>query len=164
MPDQSHSPLSGLSRALGRIPSGLFVLTVRHGDHATGMLASWVQQAGFDPPMVTVAVRRDRFVNDWIDESGRCTLNQFATGSKSLIRHFSRGFSPEAPAFEGLALRGDARGGPVLVAALSYLDLEVVGAMVGGDHRVLLAKVVAGDQIDPLGEPFLHVRANGFHY
>ena len=30
--------------ALGRIPSGLFVLTLRHGGRETGMLASWVQQ------------------------------------------------------------------------------------------------------------------------
>ena len=30
--------------ALGRIPSGLFVVTACRGDDATGMLASWVQR------------------------------------------------------------------------------------------------------------------------
>ncbi len=33
-----------LAAALGRIPSGLFVLTAGSGATETGMLASWVQQ------------------------------------------------------------------------------------------------------------------------
>src|SRR4051794_25803430 len=98
----SHSPVSGLARALGRIPSGLYILTVRQGDRATGLLASWVQQSGVDPPMLTVALKGDRYVADWIASTGRFPLNQLATGSKALIRHFGRGFAPDAPAFEGL--------------------------------------------------------------
>ena len=102
------------------------------------MLASWVQQAGFDPPMLTVAVRRDRYVADWVAGSGRFTLNQLAAGSKRLIRHFGRGFEPDAPAFEGVALRDDAApSGPVLAGALAYLDAEVAGELDGGDHRDL---------------------------
>jgi flavin reductase (DIM6/NTAB) family NADH-FMN oxidoreductase RutF len=164
MADPSHSPLSGLAKALGRIPSGLYILTVRHGDRATGLLASWVQQAGFEPPMLTVAVQRDRYVADWIAASGQFTLNQLAVGSKALIRHFGRGFAADAPAFEGLSLRDDAQGGPVLAAAMAYLDAEVDAQVVEGDHRIFLARIVAGDVLDSDAEPFLHVRANGFHY
>ena len=164
MADPSHSPLSGLAKALGRIPSGLYILTVRRGDRATGLLASWVQQAGFDPPMLTAAVQRDRYVGDWIAAGGRFTLNQLAVGSKALIRHFGRGFAEDAPAFEGLELREGARGGPILTAALAYLDVEVAAQVVEGDHRVFLARIVAGELLDPAAEPLLHVRSNGFHY
>ena len=38
-----------LAAALGRIPSGLFILTVGHGEGATGMLASWVQMMNETP-------------------------------------------------------------------------------------------------------------------
>ena len=75
----------------------------RHGGRSTGMLASWVQQAGFDPPMLTVAVRRDRYVADWIAASGRFTLNQVAAGDKPLLKHFGRGFGPDEAAFDGVA-------------------------------------------------------------
>jgi flavin reductase (DIM6/NTAB) family NADH-FMN oxidoreductase RutF len=163
-PSHAHSPVSGLAKALGRIPSGLYILTVRHTDRATGLLASWVQQAGFDPPMLTVAVQRDRYVADWIAASGKFTLNQLAKGSKALIRHFGRGFAPDAPAFEGLALREGAQGGPILAAALAFLDAEVATEVVVGDHRIFLARVAAGEMLDHDAEPFLHVRANGFHY
>src|SRR3954464_13286509 len=100
MADHPRPTISGLGQALGRIPSGLYILTVRHGDRSTGMLASWVQQAGFEPPMLTVAVHRDRFGVDWIVASGKFALNQLPTGSKALIRHFGRGFTADASAFE----------------------------------------------------------------
>lgn len=164
MADHLRPDGTGLSQALGRVPSGLYILTVRHGERATGLLASWVQQAGFDPPMVTVALQRDRHVADWVESSGRFTLNQLATGSKALMRHFGRGFAPDAEAFDGLELRDDAQGGPVLAAALAYLDAEVAGQIVEGDHRIFVARIVAGALLNPDGEPFVHVRANGFHY
>ena len=164
MADQPRPTISGLGQALGRIPSGLYILTVEHDGRSTGMLASWVQQAGFDPPMLTVGVRRDRHVADWVAASGRFALSQLAVGSKSLIRHFGRGFEPDAPAFEGVGLRHDARGGPVLAGALAYLDAEVAGELVAGDHRIFVARIIGGALLQPDAEPLVHVRANGFHY
>jgi flavin reductase (DIM6/NTAB) family NADH-FMN oxidoreductase RutF len=153
-----------LGQALGRVPSGLFILTVRHGQRATGILASWVQQAGFHPPMLTVAVRTDRYVGDWIASSCRFVLNQIAAGHKRLLRHFAHGFEPDAPAFEGLELRADGEAGPILAEAFSYLEARVVDQLDGGDHRVFLARVVAGALLDPTAEPMLHVRHSGMHY
>jgi flavin reductase (DIM6/NTAB) family NADH-FMN oxidoreductase RutF len=155
---------STLSQALGQIPSGLFILTVRRGERSTGMLASWVQQAGFDPPMITVALQRDRFATAWIEETGRFTLSQLAVGSKGIIRHFGRGFGPDDSAFEGLDLRENARGGPVLADALAYLDAEVADRLSGGDHQIVLARVIQGGVLDPEAKPLVHVRRNGFHY
>ena len=164
MADHPRPTISGLGQALGRIPSGLYILTVGSGDRATGMLASWVQQAGFDPPMLSVGIRRDRYVADRVAESGRLTLSQLAVGSKALIRHFSRGFEPDAPAFEGVELRHDAQGGPVLAGAMAFLDAEVAGELGAGDHRIFVARVIAGALLQPDAEPLLHVRSNGFHY
>jgi flavin reductase (DIM6/NTAB) family NADH-FMN oxidoreductase RutF len=128
------------------------------------MLASWVQQAGFDPPMVTVAIGGQRYVGDWVAASGRFTLNQLPVGSKALIRHFGRGFAPEAPAFDGLTLRDEPAAGPVLAGALAYLDAEVAGEIQAGDHRIILGRVVGGAVLEPDAEPMVHVRQNGMHY
>ena len=156
----------GVAEALGRLPSGLFILTARRGDRSTGLLASWVQQAGFDPPMVTVAIGRDRYVADWVLEAGRFVLNQLRAGDKHLLKHFARGYGPDEPAFAGLDLTDDASGGPVLAAALAYLDLEVAGDLDGGgDHRVLLGRVVDGGLLPgDRRDPMIHVRRNGLHY
>lgn len=155
---------STLALALGRLPSGLFILTARRDDRTTGMLASWVQQAGFQPPMLTVAVRRDRFLVEWLDANGRFVLNQVRAGQKGLLRHFARGFEPDADAFAGLGLRDDAPGGPVLADALSFLDAEVAGHLDSGDHRIYLARINAGALLGPAAEPMVHVRHSGLHY
>src|SRR5436305_135654 len=96
MSESSRPPVSPLGQALGRVPSGLFVLTVRWDGRETGMLASWVQQAGFEPPMLTVALKADGLVREWVERSGSFVLNQIATGQKMLLRHFARGFSADA--------------------------------------------------------------------
>lgn len=164
MADSSAPERSALAGALGRLPSGLYILSARDGDHASGMLASWVQQAGFEPPMLTVAVHRDRFLAAWVETSGRFALSQVRAGQKGLMKRFARSLPPEESPFDGLAVRQDAEGGPVLDEALAYLDCKVVGRLDSGDHRVYLAEVVAGAVLAPGEEPFLHVRQNGFHY
>ena len=164
MPDPTPAP-ADLAAALGRIPSGLFILTVRDGDRSTGMLASWVQQAGFDPPMLTVAVRLDRFVGDWLRSSGRFVLNAVRAGDKSLLRHFGKGFDPDEPAFEGIPLADpDHPAGPILADAASFLVAEPVSEMATGDHAVILARIVAGAVLDDDATPLVHIRRNGLHY
>ncbi len=164
MTEPSRPPVTPLGQALGRIPSGLYILTVAFEGRATGMLASWVQQAGFEPPMLTVAIAKHRYVGDWVINSGRFTLNQLPSGSKALIRHFGRGFEPEAAAFEGLRLLDVPSSAPVLSGAVAYLDAEVAGELASGDHRIVMARVVGGDVLDAGAEPIVHVRHNGFHY
>ncbi|WZO97635.1 flavin reductase family protein [Isosphaeraceae bacterium EP7] len=152
-------------RALGRLPSGLYIATVARGEQRAGMLASWVQQAGFEPPTLTVAVARQRFFADWVAEAGGFTLNQVASGRKSLLKHFSRGFNPTDDAFEGLELiETPGAAGPVLADAMAYLDCRVTGSMDSGDHRVFLAELVGGRLIDTGADPFVHVRKSGANY
>lgn len=163
-PPRPQPKTSDLGAALGRVPSGLFILTARRDGRATGLLASWVQQAGFEPPMVSVALHKDRYVAEWVRGSGRFVLNQVPAGNKALLRHFGKGFAPDEPAFEGVRVEYDHPAGPVLAEALAYLVVEPAGEVAGGDHRVLLGRVVEGGLIDPEGHPLVHVRQNGLHY
>src|SRR5258708_39256125 len=95
-------PDPGLAAALGRIPSGVAILTARRGAQATGMLASWVQQCAFEPPSVSVAVKQGRPMNAWLTPGTHFVLNILGDGHKNLVAHFGRGFALDVPAFEGL--------------------------------------------------------------
>src|SRR4051812_45139120 len=95
----AHKQLSG---ALGKIPSGLFIVTGRKGQSETGMLASWVQQCSFDPPQITLAIKRGRDIIDWLEDGASFTVNILDASQTDMIVHFGRGFAPEEPAFEGL--------------------------------------------------------------
>lgn len=164
MSDPAPPPQSNLFAALGRVPSGLFIVTLRHESRASGILASWVQQAGFEPPMISVAVRLDRYQLAWMRAAGGFTVNQLPVGSKALLKHFARGFEPEEPAFEGLALADIDASGPVLRDALAWLDAEIVGGVDSGDHRVVLGRVRAGGLLMRDVEPAVHIRREGSRY
>ena len=86
----------GWAAALGRVPSGLFVLTVRHDGQETGMLASWVQQCSFDPPRVSAAFAKGRWVLDWLTTGTAFAVNVLAEGQKPLLAHFGKGFGSHA--------------------------------------------------------------------
>lgn len=156
-------PESDLAKALGRIPSGLFILTARHEGQETGMLASWVMQAGFEPPAVSVAVRKGRFVAQWLAAGAPFALNVVPQGDSVLLKHFSRGFEPGENAFDGLQLHRSASGVPLLGAALAVLECSPIGSVDSGDHRVFLASVTAAS-VQQSAEPRVHIRTNGLRY
>jgi len=91
-----------IGKAIGRIPSGCFVLTASDGERSTGILASWVQQASFEPPLVTVAVKKGRSIEALIDKSGHFVLNAISDNPLSMFSRFFKGYELDEPAFEGL--------------------------------------------------------------
>jgi flavin reductase (DIM6/NTAB) family NADH-FMN oxidoreductase RutF len=149
--------------ALGRVPSGIFILTIGAGDRATGMLASWVMQAGFEPPMVSVAVRRDRYVAEWLARGEPFVLNIVGEGQKHLLKHFGSGFEPGEPAFAGLETVDANNGVPALADAAGRLECVPEKHVDSGDHRVFLARVTAGAAGNDL-PPTVHIRRSGAHY
>lgn len=156
---------NGICAALGRIPSGLFILTARHGERRTGMLASWVQQAGFQPPTVSVAVARGRPIIPLVQNSHQFGLCQVPSDDKILLRKFARAIEPDEDPFADLELvRGGKTSVPLLAAALTNLECEVATHVdFDGDHTLLIGKVVGG-VTNSHKKPIVHVRNNGFKY
>lgn len=157
---------SGLAGALGRIPSGLFILTARLDDQSTGMLASWVQQVGFEPPLVTVAVKKGRYVTGWLEKQPYFCLNQLGQGQKEFLKHFGAGFAPEADAFKGVKTH-ETQGhrSIVLDEALAYMECQLAHVFAtGGDHDLIVARVIDGRILHTDLEPTVHLRKSGLHY
>jgi flavin reductase (DIM6/NTAB) family NADH-FMN oxidoreductase RutF len=156
-----------IAAVLGRIPSGLSILTARSASgETTGMLASWVQQAGFAPPCITAAVNRKRYLNHWIRETSQLAISLVAEGQKQFLGHFAQGFEPDEPAFEGLQIAHAANGCPVLVEALGWLAGEVIGHVEAGDHIVYAVEIKEADHSATLDQirPWVHIRKNGLNY
>ena len=152
-----------LDAALGRVASGIFVLTAGTGERSTGMLASWVMQAGFEPPTVSVAVKQGRYVCDWLTSGEPFVLNIVAEKQFDMLKHFGKGFAPEEPAFEGVSVRHCPRGVPILNECMGHLECEPTAHIDSGDHRIFLARVVRGD-VGAEASPMIHVRKSGSNY
>jgi flavin reductase (DIM6/NTAB) family NADH-FMN oxidoreductase RutF len=152
-----------LASALGRIPSGLFILTARRGDLETGLLTSWVQQCGFDPPSISLAVKRDREILAWLTQGSIFTLNVLDDSQTDMIVHFGRGFALTDNAFKDLEIDHPDQGDPVLAEALAYLRCQVASRCPAGDHDLIIARVIDGRLLGN-GHPMVHIRKSGFHY
>ncbi len=149
--------------ALGRIPSGLFILTARQGEQETGMLASWVQQCSFDPPRVSAAFAWDRWVLSWLTSGAPFAVNVIPEGEKALIAHFGKGFGPGEPAFNGLEVIREADRAPVLSAAHASIACQVAARHEVGDHVLVIGTVIAGAVLYD-ARPATHVRKSGRRY
>jgi flavin reductase (DIM6/NTAB) family NADH-FMN oxidoreductase RutF len=152
-----------LGNALGKIPSGVFILTVARDGEESALLASWVQQCSFDPPCISVAVRPDRPICRLLTEGSFFTINILDDSQTDMIAHFGRGFEPGALPFEGIDVERSEGGAPILSEALAYVRCEVIGRLTAGDHHVFLGRLVAGRVLSE-GHPMIHIRKSGFHY
>ena len=151
--------------ALGRVIGSLCVLTTRKGDLSGAMVASWVSQASFSPPGITVAVAKDRAVETLLHKGDRFALNVLAEGREaSLMKQFLQPFEPGADRFSGLDLEESPAEQPLLPQALAWLDGEVKQRMECGDHWLLYAQVNHGGLFDAEGSTAVHHRRSGANY
>ena len=159
-----------LDKALGRLSGGLYVVTARQGQGETArggaMVASWVSQASFEPPGLTVAVAKDRAIEALLQVDDRFVLNILREDNhQELLRHFLKRFPPGADRFAGVStLDGVAAGGPVLGDALAFLGCRVAQRLETPDHWIIYAVVEQGNVADASAVTAVHHRKVGNHY
>lgn len=126
------------------------------------MLASWVQQCSFEPPMVSIAVNAKRWFIDWLAPETVLGISILGEGQKELLSHFGKGFERNEPAFAGIEVER-LQGAPIVAAAHAALQCRITATQAAGDHFLVLAKVEFG-RVQHEGRPGVHVRRSGSHY
>lgn len=154
---------SPIATALGRIPSGLYIVTTQLEKRSIGFLGSFVQQVGFEPPMVCVGFAKDRPHFELCLASGRFALSIIDEASQPLKRAFLKRQAEGVSPFDGLNVGYARSGTPVLLDALAWLDCKITGRHDTGDHAVLFGEVVEA-HVARAGEPYVHLRKNGLSY
>ncbi len=152
-----------IGKSLGRIPSGIAILTSQDGKEKAAMISSWFQQVSFDPPLITVAIKKGRWVGKLVQKTRKFALNILHTGQKNVLAHFGKGFESGQDPFVGLEIETFKTGVPVLKESLCFLECELREVFSAGDHQLYLAEVVHGG-MEEEGQPMVHLRRNGFNY
>ena len=154
---------SSIGAALGRVPSGLFIVSAvdEHGA-ALGFLASFVQQMAFSPPTVAVAVSKERGHLEAIRHSKRFAVSVLGDDDKGLMKPFFKKPEDGSP-FDDLESHVPTDGAPVLSESLAWLDCRLAGEHNAGDHIVVFGVVETASKTRE-GEPLTHTRKNGLKY
>ncbi len=159
-------PKPTVGSALGKIPSGLAIVTAQHGSERTGFLASWFQQVSFDPPLVMVCVKAGRPIESLIEGSGHFALNFLEEGDFASLKRYGKGFEPGQDPWAGTPkdlLDGPIA--PVFAKGFAFLVLKHTRTLdAGGDHLIHIGEVVSGQLQNPEAKPYIHIRKDGFGY
>jgi flavin reductase (DIM6/NTAB) family NADH-FMN oxidoreductase RutF len=161
----SESRLSNVAVALGRVPSGLFVVTSRnHRGEETAFLASWVMQAGFSPPALSIGVGQDRAALDFVLEPGsNFVVSVIADSEKGQVGPFAKGIAPAANALAETPVERTPSGQAAVEGCLAWMECRTMDHGRSGDHVIIVGEVVdARSGRDDA--PAVHLRKNGLEY
>ena len=128
--------------ALGQMTYGIYVLTARVDDTINGMIASWVTQVSYDPPLVMVAIHPNRYSHGLVDQGRSFALHIIDQDQKEMLKIF-KGPDPEKK-FSNLAWEPGKTGAPVLKDCLAWLELIVQERHAPGNHTLFIGEVVDG--------------------
>ena len=154
--------VSPLAAAMGKLPSGLFIVTTVLEGKKEGYLGSWIQQASFSPFIISVAIRPGRPCYQAIKSHGRFCVNVVGHKNGGLMKPF---WNPDSKdPFEGLETALTERGNLMLPLAMAALECEFRSSLTPGDHEIVYAEVVEGRLLQPEDKPLTHVRKSGSGY
>ena len=150
-------------QAVGRVTGSLCVLTAKQDDTRLGVLTSWVSQASFNPPGLTIAIAKDQTADVLAQIDEPFVLNILKQG-KNLRRYFLKPPGPGEDPFATIATDTATNGCPVLIDALAYLECTVQNRMECGDHWLLYAVVDQGKVLDAVGVTAVNHRKSALQH
>ena len=126
--------------AFAKMSYGIYVLTTAHKESINGMIASWVSQISYDPPLVLVAVHPNRYTHELVEKSGVFALHIPAKHQKDLLGRF-KGPDPAAK-FAGIDWEKGKTGSPILKDCIAWMDCVVQTTYRPNGHTLFIGEIV----------------------
>ncbi len=124
---------------LGHFVSGVTVVTAMASDGPVGFTCQSFSSLSLDPPLVAFAPARTSRTWPRLREAGRFCVNVLAEEQSHLSRQFARS---GADKYAGVAWTPSPHGSPVLDDVVAWIDSELWAEYDGGDHTIVVARVL----------------------
>jgi flavin reductase (DIM6/NTAB) family NADH-FMN oxidoreductase RutF len=128
-------------KTFGRMTYGIYVLTTCHEDKINGMIASWVSQVSYAPPLIIAAVHPHRYCHTLMDQSRAFALHIIDHTQKKFLASM-KGPDPDAK-FAGIRWAPGQTGCPILADCLAWFECRVIQRLQPGNHSLFIGEVVA---------------------
>lgn len=146
-------------RIIGRLASGVTVVTTREGSLDHAMTANAIVSVSLDPVLMLVSVEREARFHDavidagfWgvsiLDEHGRSAAAWLSSRGRPLHGQLDR--VPHS--------RGPATGVALLDDSLAQLELRTVDTHRAGDHTLVIGTVISMEALDRGGDALTYYR------
>ena len=139
---------------LGRFATGVTVITVSgEGGRPQGMTASSLASVSLHPTLVSVCIEHSAEMHDVIAAAPEFVVNILESGQEALSRRFA---DRHEDRFDGVGYHRSPEGLVLLDGALAHIECERYALYPGGDHSIVLGRVIGGSTGD--GRPLLYYR------
>ncbi|MCV2491836.1 flavin reductase family protein [Geodermatophilus sp. YIM 151500] len=143
-----------MREVLGHFASGVTVVTALTPGGPMGFTCQSFSSLSLEPPLVVFAPARSSRTWPRLRDIGRFCVNVLAEGQDDLSRVFARS---GADKFAGVHWVPSRHGSPVLDDVVAWIDGELWAEYDGGDHTVVVARVLDLGA-DPRRRPLLYHR------
>jgi 3-hydroxy-9,10-secoandrosta-1,3,5(10)-triene-9,17-dione monooxygenase reductase component len=128
-----------LREVLGHFASGVTVVTAVTADGPAGFTCQSFSSLSLDPPLVAFAPARTSQTWPALRSMGRFCVNVLAEGQHAVSQNFARSGGDK---FAGVRWSPSAHGSPVLDDVVAWIDGELWAEYDGGDHSIVVARVL----------------------
>ena len=137
---------------MGQFATGVTVVAAMHGDHLHAMTANSVTSLSLDPPLVILCLARQTHMVDELRQAEGFSINILREDQQALSSYFAGRWSAAAPPYFRFA---PWEGGPLLEGCVAAVGCVVHDWLDGGDHWIVLGRVVALYKDPEAGRPLL---------
>jgi 3-hydroxy-9,10-secoandrosta-1,3,5(10)-triene-9,17-dione monooxygenase reductase component len=128
-----------MREVLGHFVSGVTVVTAMGPDGPLGFTCQSFSSLSLDPPLVTFAPSRISTTWPKLRAAGRFCVNVLSEEQRDLSQQFARSGTDK---FAGVTWTLNPHGSPVLDGVVACIDSELWAEYDGGDHTVVVARVL----------------------
>jgi flavin reductase (DIM6/NTAB) family NADH-FMN oxidoreductase RutF len=131
------------------------VVTTRASEGAYGVTVSSFASLSLNPLLVTVSINRSSPLLGYVRSAQAFAVSVLANDQQRVATYFAtRGRTPEPDGFSTVATTARQTGAPIVDGCLSWFDCTVEDVLPGGDHEILVGRVVAAG--GRTGEPLVY--------
>ena len=150
-----HDHGHAFRQAAGRFASGVTVVTTRAAEGAYGVTVSSFASLSLNPLLVTVSINRSSSLLDYVRSAKAFAVSVLASDQQQVADYFAtRGRTPESAGFATVRTTARQTNAPIIDGCLSWFDCTVEDVLPGGDHEILVGRVVAAG--GRTGEPLVY--------
>jgi len=125
-------------RCLGQYPTGVTVITARHGEELVGMTVNSFASVSLDPPLILWSIRRESRSVEAYRNAGHFVVNVLAHDQIEVSQCFAKG-DPEK--FGRVTWEAGLGGAPLIHGAVAHLECRRVSIQEAGDHLIVIGEV-----------------------
>lgn len=126
-------------KVLGQFATGVTIITARDDDEPAGVAANSFTSVSMDPPLVLFCVAQSSSTWPRIERARKFAVNILGEHQEEVCRLFA---TKGADRFAQVAWHVGVGGSPVLDDCIAYLDCEFWAEYDGGDHIIVVGRVL----------------------